>query len=162
MEDGEIKNLFTDLEDKSAKLIESLNYKGELFMRDSFRLDDREINELSNEYVKGLNKIASDLGLSDGLSTIAKNAGYETVDAYVNDVIRKYVETVAAGHGGQVLGYTADNHKLKTVGGGYKWTPTESKIDRYMAAVDTAKSETANVLNSILSNLVNLAQSKND
>lgn len=149
LEDGEISNLFTDLENKSVELIESLNAKGELFMRDSYRLDEREISKLSSEYVEGLNKIASDLGMTDDLTQIAKDANYENVEAYVNDAILKYIETVKNG-----AGITVGNF-ISNVG-------VDKKIYDYRINVETSKIAATKVLNNILSNLINRAKSKND
>lgn len=165
LEDGEIKNLFADLETKSAELIESLDTKGKLFMRDTYRLDEREINELSSEYVKGLNKIASDLGMSDELTQIAKDANYDNVEAYVNDVILKYVETVKKGREGSWL-YDIDWSAVAGYGSVQSGADVSERQRKQIADYDRriglSKNAAYSALNDILSKLINRAQSKND
>lgn len=150
MKDDEIKNLFADLETKSAELIESLNVKGALFMRDSYRIDDREIKELSNSYVEGLNKIAKDMGLTNDLKAIAADAGYDTIEGYVNKIVLDYVNTVKEGYGYHII---KDTFAPKY---------TDEKIYNYRENVKKVKGDTSDILNSILSDLINRAQSKND
>lgn len=166
MKDGEIKDLFAGLETKTVELIESLNYKGKLFLRDSYRLDDREINKLSGEYVEGLKKIAEDLGMSNELTQIAVDAGYENIDAYVNKVILDYVNKVKEGHGSFAIDWTGigasgtDIERAKSVAN--KSKETRDKVNQYKLDVELLKSNAANVLNSILSDMINRSQSKND
>lgn len=166
MEDGEIKNLFADLETKSVELVESLNYKGKLFMRDSYRLDDREISRLSGEYLEGLKKIAKDLGMSDELTQIAVDAGYENIDGYVNKVILDYVNKVKEGHGAHSVDWSGiggsgtDIERAKSVA--KKSKANRDKIEQYKLDVDLLKSNAADILNSILSDMINRSQGKND
>lgn len=166
MEDGEIKNLFADLETKSVELIESLNYKGKLFMRDTYRLNDREISKLSGEYVEGLKKIAGDLGMSNELARIAADAGYENIDAYVNKVILDYVSKVKEGHGAFAVDWSGiggsgtDVERAKSVAN--KSKENRDKVNQYKLDVELLKSNAANVLNSILSDMINRSQRKND
>ena len=151
MKDGEIKNLFGDLETKSAELIESLNAKGALFMRDSYRIDDREIKELSNSYVEGLNKIAADMGLTNELKAIAVNAGYDTIEGYVNQLVLDYVNTVKEGWGFNVTHLTEVGAKEAT-----------NLMSKYRNRVKVSKDKSTEALNSILSELINYAQGKNN
>lgn len=165
MEDGEIKNLFADLETKSAELVESLNTKGKLVMRDTYRLDDREINELSSEYVKGLNQIASDLGMTNELTQIAVDAGYQNIEGYVNDMVLKYIESVKEGREGSWL-FDIDFASGTEYGTNERREYVNNRRRKQIADYDTrislAKKNASSALNSILSELINRAQSKND
>lgn len=102
LNDGEIKTLFSGLENKANELIESLqSFKNdtsfELDLTNTYELDNEKINESTKSFIDELDKLVSDLGLSKEFDRIVSEAGYDNLESYIRRSILDYTLDVNEG-----------------------------------------------------------------
>lgn len=102
LKDGELNSAFTRLQTLTDNLFNSLNVKQGVFGKYKIK-DKKTFNESVKSYGEEFTKLVGELGLSEQMSEILKERGYNSVSEYTQSLVNNYLDTLDSANKGVTL-----------------------------------------------------------
>jgi hypothetical protein len=92
MDDGSMESAFTEIQNITNEFFNSLDVKKGIY---GYKLKDKKaFKDVTQSYAKEFDNLVEELGLSEQVSTVLKDRGYNTTLSYVESLMKSYEETI--------------------------------------------------------------------
>lgn len=167
MSDGSMESAFVKIQNTTNEFFDSLAVKKGI---DGYKLKDKKVfKDVTQSYAEEFDNIVSELGLSEQLSTILKDRGYNTTLSYVESLINSYEETINKANRGITWDEASKNINddapiigrfFETL---FNYVGMSIDSNEILGGNITKSNEyIRNAFNSLISDLVNYSKSLND